>query len=172
MAGYGAPAGERARRGNALIEFTLLGIPIIFISLSIVSVSLDMWQFHSLAYSTEMTARYATVHGATCTANTNSCTITIGNMATYYASQALALDPAQVIVNFTDGSGTTTCNPVNSCNSNATQFPKAAYNSIGMDVKVVATYTLKNPFAMFWPPNSDPASAFSVSATSRQRIGF
>ena len=102
----------RHRRGNALIEFTLLGVPLLFITISIVAVSIDMWEFHNLAYSVEQTARYVTVHGATCTQNTNSCTITVGNVATYFKTQALALDPTQVIVMITDGSGTTTASSI------------------------------------------------------------
>jgi len=40
---------EKTRRGSALLEFTLVGIPMIFISTSVMSASLDMWQFHNLA---------------------------------------------------------------------------------------------------------------------------
>ena len=162
----------RHRRGNALIEFTLLGVPLLFITISIVAVSIDMWEFHNLAYSVEQTARYVTVHGATCTQNTNSCTITVGNVATYFKTQALALDPTQVIVTITDGSGTTTCNPVNSCTGSATQFPNPANNSVGSDVTIKATYILKNPVVLFWPPDIDSPSDFTVGATSRQRIIF
>ena len=162
----------RRRRGNALIEFTLLGVPLLFITISIVAVSIDMWEFHNLAYSVEQTARYVTVHGATCTQNTNSCTITVGNVATYFKTQALALDPTQVIVKITDGSGTTTCNPVNSCTGSATQFPNPANNSVGSDVTIKATYILKNPVVLFWPPDIDAPADFTVGATSRQRIIF
>ena len=105
-------AGNRkSRSGNTLIEFSLLGIPIVFITMTIVSVSIAMWQFHCLAYASEASAAYASVHGATCAQNGNSCSITIGNMATYFASQAIALPQSQVTVKFKDGSGTTTCNP-------------------------------------------------------------
>lgn len=166
------PYRNSRRAGNALIEFTLLGIPLLFTTTSIVAVSIDMWEYHCLAYASEATARYITMHGATCSQNSNSCTITVGNVATYFKSQALALDPAQVIVNITDGSGTTTCNPANSCTASATRFPNAGYNSIGSDVTVKATYILKNPIAMFWPPNFDPPADFTVGATSRQRILF
>jgi Flp pilus assembly protein TadG len=162
----------KSRLGNALIEFVLVGVPIIFITISIVEVSIDMWEYHSLAYATEVTARYVTTHGATCSANGNSCTITIGNVATYFAAQALALDSSKVIVKITDGSGTTTCNPVNTCNSTATQFPNASYNSVGSDIKIVSTYILRNPLALYWPPDVDAAGTFTVGATSRQRIVF
>lgn len=169
-------SGRRGRAGNTLIEFTLLGIPLMFITISIVAVSIDMWEFHNLAYASEATSRYVTLHGATCSATTatatNNCTITVGAVASYFKAQALALNSDQVIVNLTDGSGTTTCNPVNSCTSSTTQFPNPLYNSVGSDITVKATYTLVNPIVLFWPPNTDPAGAFTVAATSRQRIVF
>ena len=162
----------RHRNGNALIEFTLLGIPIIFITISIVSVSINMWEFHNLSYAVQATARYVTLHGDTCTRYGNSCVITVGNVATYFKGQALALDPTQVIVKLTDSSGTTTCNPVNNCTSSATQFPASSGNAVGSNVTVKATYVLRNPIALFWPPDEDLPSVFTVGATSRQRILF
>jgi Flp pilus assembly protein TadG len=167
------PKKRKPRLGNALIEFTLIGIPIIFITLSIVGVSLDMWEYHNLAYASEMTARYVTVHGATCSANGNSCTITVAKVASYFATQAMALDAAKVIVKMTDGSGTTTCSPVSSCYSfTSTQFPNASYNSVGSDVRITATYVLRNPLMLYWPPDVDPDGTFTVGATSRQPILF
>jgi Flp pilus assembly protein TadG len=163
-------ANRKSRRGNTLIEFSLLGIPIMLTTISIVFVSIAMWQFHCLAYASETTASYASVHGATCAKNGNSCAITIANMATYFASQAIALPASQVSVNFTDGSGTKSCNPLSSCSSNQTQFPLPSYNSVGTDVTVTATYSLSNPIEAFWPGNGP--HNFSVSATSRQRILF
>ena len=85
-------------------------------------------------------------------ANGNTCTITVGNVATFFSTQAMALDASKVIVKMKDGSGTTTCNPVSSCNSTATQFPSASYNSVGSDITITATYGVKSPLAMFWPP--------------------
>ena len=163
---------RKSRLGNSLIEFVLIGIPVIFITISIVEVSIDMWEYHCLAYATEVTARYITTHGATCSANGNTCTIKISDVATYFAAQAIALDAAKVIVKMTDGSGTTTCSPVNSCNSTATQFPSATYNSVGSDITIVSTYVLRNPLALYWPPNVDASGTFTVGATSRQRIVF
>lgn len=162
------------RRGNALIEFTLLGIPMIFILVSIVSVSVDMWEYQNLAWATDQTARYATMHGATCGQNGNSCTANVGTMANYFISAASALNSGSVAVSFTDGSGVATaCNPVNSCTANSTQFPGASYNSVGSDIKVTATYNLSNPIALFWPSGGSVAArSFTVGATSRQRIEF
>ena len=165
---------NRGQRGNAMIEFTLLGIPTVFILVSIISVSIDMWEYQNLAWATDQTARYATMHGVTCTENGNSCTIKIQNLANYFISTASALNSGSVSVSFTDGSGiATACNPVSSCTSNATTFPGSSYNSVGSDVKVAATYNLSNPIALFWPGGgSVSASNFTVGATSRQRIEF
>jgi len=165
---------NQRQRGNALVEFTLLGIPMTFILISIVSVSIGMWEYQNLAWAVDQTARYGTMHGVTCTQNSNSCTINVGNMASYFISSASALNPGTVSVSFTDGSGVaTTCNPVNTCTSNATQFPGTAYNSIGSDIKVTATYSVPNPIAVYWPGQGSVSSQnFTLGATSRQRIEF
>src|ERR1700690_1807321 len=96
------------RGGNALIQFSLLGIPMMFATISVVSVGIDMWQFHNLAFVSETTARYISTHGATCAQNGNTCTITVGNIATFFENEGEALSPSLVIMKLTDGSGTTT----------------------------------------------------------------
>jgi Flp pilus assembly protein TadG len=158
--------------GQSLIEFALLGIPMMFMSISVVAISIDMWEYHNLAYATEMTARYITVHGASCSQNGNTCTIQVKDVAAFFAAQAMALNPGSVNVSLTDGSGTTTCNPVNTCNSTTTQFPSTSYNNVGQDVTVQATYVLKNPLPIYWPPRTDAAHDYTVGATSRQWIVF
>ena len=170
-----------SRGGQSMVEFMLLGIPMMFVTMSVIYVSIGMWQFHSLAYSTEMTARYVSVHGASC-GSPNSCTIRVEDVAQYFATQAMALDATKVVVKIIDGSGTTTCNPVNSCYSTATTFPSTAaipsstpattYNAVGQDVTISATYVVKNPFAMFWPPDTDLSHDYTLGAQSRQRILF
>jgi Flp pilus assembly protein TadG len=159
------------RGGNTLIEFSLLGIPIIFMTISIVAMSINMWVFHNLAYATQATARYVTTHGYNCTVSNNSCAVTLGTVAQYFSTQALALDPAKVNVTFTDSSATS-CSPLNTCTSSTSQFPATGANAIGSDIKITATYLLKNPIAMYWPPDRDQATDFTVGATSKQRIVF
>jgi Flp pilus assembly protein TadG len=161
----------RRRSGQSVIEFTLLGIPMLFITIAVVSMSIDMWQYHTLAYATEITARMVSVHGATC-GTPNTCTIQVGDVAKFFAAHAIALDAGTVIVKMTDSSGTTTCNPVNSCNTNTAQFPASSANGVGSDITITATYTLKNPFGMFWPPDADAAHDYTGGAMSRQRIVF
>ena len=164
---------NHSRRGSTLLEFSLVGIPQLFIVISVISAGINMWQFSSLAYASESTARYISVHGNTCSINGNSCLITIGNAASYFKSEAPALDVSKVIVKFTDGSGTTTtCNPLSTCTSSNTTFPNTTYNGVGQDVTVKATYQLVNPIILFWPPREDDVGTFVVGANSRQRILF
>jgi Flp pilus assembly protein TadG len=161
------------RRGNALIEFTLVGIPVIFLTISVFSISIDMWEFHELPYAVEMTARYAATHGQGCAQSGNTCSITVAKMVTYFEAQNISLIPSLVNVTFTDGSGSTSCAPLSNCAASATTFPHTGYNAPGQDITVYATYTLKNPIAMFWPPTQSAVwQNFTVSATSRQRILF
>jgi Flp pilus assembly protein TadG len=156
---------RKSQSGNSLIEFSLAAIPILFTTLTIVLTSIAMWQLHCLAYASEMTANYASVHGATCAQNGNNCTVTIGDMAFYFTSNALALNQHNVSVSFKDGSGTTSCNPLISCASNSTQFPASSNNKVGSDVTVSVSYTLMNPIPLY-------AHNFTLSAMSRQRILF
>jgi Flp pilus assembly protein TadG len=161
------------RRGSALIEFTLVGIPVIFLTVSVLSISIDMWEFHELPHAVEMTARYAATHGQGCTQNSSTCGITVASMVTYFEGQNISLLPSLVNVTFTDGSGSTHCSPLTNCASSSATFPSAGHNAPGQDVTVYATYTLKNPVAMFWPSNAQGVwQAFTVGATSRQRILF
>jgi Flp pilus assembly protein TadG len=161
------------RRGSALIEFTLVGIPVIFLTISVFSISIDMWEFHELPHAVEMTARYAATHGQGCSQSGNSCGLTVAMLASYFEAQNISLLPSLVNVTFTDGSGSIACAPLTDCESSTTAFPNAGYSAPGQDVTVYATYDLKNPVAMFWP--SSPGSVwqtFTVGATSRQRILF
>ena len=161
-----------ARRGTALIEFTLLGIPLLCVTTSVMSIGLDAWQYWSLAYATDATARYISMHGATCSQNSNACTIKTGQVAAFFESQSMALSSSSVDVSLTDSSGTTNCNPVSSCASGLVTFPASSANSVGSDITVQATYTLVNPIMMFWGNNHVSGNNYTVGAKSKVRIQF
>ncbi len=164
---------QKKRRGSALLEFTLVGIPLLFISTSVISASLDMWQFHNLAYGTQMTARYVAMHGRTCSQNGNSCTVTVGDIAAYFEGQALALDASKLNVTLQSISETINCNPVDTCNSSTAVFPNSSDNGVKFDIVVTGTYPVTNPIALFWPgAGSVSAATFNLYATSRQMIVF
>ena len=69
---------RRQRGGSTVIEFTLVGIPMIFVFISTFEMARGMWIYHSLAYAVKEATRYASVHGASCTTSPNTCGVTIG----------------------------------------------------------------------------------------------
>ncbi len=165
---------SRRRRGSTLVEFTLLGIPAIFLFTSVMAASVDMWQFFTLTYAVNQTARYTALHGLTCTLYGNTCTVSRATIATFFQSQAMALDPALITMVLNDGSGAITCNPVTSCPSSTSTFPSTGNNTPRSNtVTVQAKYTVRNPIFVFWPGSSGVASgAFIVGATSTQLVLF
>ena len=160
------------RRGTELIEFTLLSIPVLFIGVSTIECAIGMWEYSSMENAVTVAARYAASHGASC-GSPNSCTITLGTVATLIANTAPALNPSRLTVTLTTNSGTTTCNPLSSCESSTAQFPSSTDNAVGMDITIKATYKITNPLPMYWPPRVDTDDASrTLGATSRQRIQF
>ena len=57
---------ESKRRGQALVEFTFVGIPMIFILISVFEMSRGMWIYHTLTYAVKEGTRVAMVHGQDC----------------------------------------------------------------------------------------------------------
>ena len=56
--------GRRANwRGNATIEFTLVGIPLVFVLISTIEMARGMWIYHTLAYAVKEGTRYAVARG-------------------------------------------------------------------------------------------------------------
>lgn len=159
---------RQSQRGTALIEFALTGVLLLMLIVSTVSVALDMWQYSTLSYVVETTARYVTLHGSSCTQNGNTCGITVGNVATYFANQARGLS-SEVTLTLTDSSGSTTCAPpFTSCESSGSSFPASTANNVGNDITIRATYPISNPMSMFWRGNA----TFDVGVTSTQQIAF
>src|SRR4051794_10732915 len=105
--------------GQTLVEFTFVGIPMIFVLISVFEISRGMWLYHTLAYSVKVGVRYASVHGINCVnnvSNPNSCTVnlgpsdTVGTIANVIRQAAVGLDPKKTTLVFNASGTTTTCN--------------------------------------------------------------
>lgn len=161
-----------SRAGSTTIEFVLVGIPVIFIVISIFEIARGMWVYQTLSHATHTVARHIAVHGSGC-ASPNTCSLTLGNFATDFGSVANGLDPAAMVVTFYSSSTSIACNPLNSCYANSTVWPPAADSTAGNDVRIQATSPFPNALAMVWPgARSVPFSAMQFAAFSRQRILF
>jgi len=167
---------KKQEAGATLIEFVLAGIPAVFLLVSIFQMSLAMWNYHTVASAARDTARYMSLRGRGCTISGNSCSITVGTIAQRMAQSAIGMAPDRMSVTLTTQSGQTkTCNPLNSCYSDATVWPPASNddNAPGNLIKISAQFSFPSPAAMVWP-GSAPATVagFTLGATSYQNIIF
>lgn len=176
------PKRRRSRAGQAMVEFTFVGIPVLFTLISIFEVSRGMWIYHTLAYSVKNGVRFASVHGINCVNsanNPNNCLVNLGPYNTvgtigYAISQAsVGLDPAHTELTFTDASGTQIRCNLSACA--ATQWPPnvTGVNDIGKPIQIDIRTPFNSAIAMFWP-GAAPLSFASgtLGASSKDYIQF
>jgi Flp pilus assembly protein TadG len=120
---------KKRQRGSAVIEFTLVGIPMIFVLISVFEISRGMWNYHTLAYAVKEGTRYAIVHGSDCSSDPqNTCGVTLGQVAQRIQDAGIGLDPSQLQLTFTSSGSSTTCT-LNACIANATGWPAAPFEN-------------------------------------------
>ena len=177
-----SPKASRGRVGQALIEFTFVGIPLMFTLISIFEVSRGMWIYHTLAYSVKNGVRYASVHGVNCVNaanNPNNCQVnigpsaTVGTIANVIRQAAVGLDPAQTTLTFTDNSGTVTTCTLSACTATAWPPNVTGVNDVGKLIRIDIRTPFTSAIAMFWP--GAPPLGFAsgtLGASSQDYIQF
>jgi hypothetical protein len=156
-----------------MLEFVLVGIPMIFIFISIVEVARGMWTYHTLAYAVREGVRYSTMHGKGC-ASPNTCQVTIGTIAGVIKSAGVGLDPNTVTLAFTSASGTTTDTMANQAASTTT-WPPSGDNAPGQNVKIAAKYPFRTFLAIFWAGSGrglNDSGVFYLPASSTEPIQY
>jgi hypothetical protein len=134
---------------------------------------MTMWQYHTMAETVQVAARYIVTHGLSCSQNGNTCSITVGNIATSMASTGVGLDPSKLNVSLVGATNTVTCNPLNTCTTNSTVFPEGNDGAVGNNIQVTVSYPIDNPFTIFWPGGANVVSNnITLAANSLQRIMF
>ncbi len=124
------------------MEFLMAGIPTVFILISTVDLSLGMWQYHTLARAIKEGTRYLVPRGVDCTLNSNTCSTTVGAVASKIAAEAIGIPATSLNVTLTSQSGQTqTCNPLSSCYSSSTVWPPSTNgdNAVGKLVTIKGT---------------------------------
>jgi Flp pilus assembly protein TadG len=170
--------------GQSLVEFTLVGIPMIFVLIGTFEISRGMWMFHTLAHAVRDGVRYATVHGYNCTNNNNSCTVTMNQVAAVIRSAAVGLDPSSTKLNFyTFPTGSTTKTPTgsqctldtstNPCSTTNTFPPPACNTPKACQVEIDITTPFNSALALLWP-GANPVSFASgtLGATSVDAVQY
>jgi Flp pilus assembly protein TadG len=164
---------RRGQSGNALLEFTLVGIPLMFVLMSTVELARGMWIYATVAHSVKEGTRFAVVHGQGCAQASAACPVTIGAVATVVQQAAAGLDPAQFNVVLAAGVATQSCAPLANCLSNAAAWPPAPNNSIGLPVTISGTYPFVSSLSMFWPGSAPVQfAAINLGAESKEEILF
>ena len=172
---------RRQSGGNSLIEFTLVGIPIIFVLISIFQMSCGMWLYQTLAFAVREGTRYAIVHGASCSRNGNTYCVTVSGVAAVINNAARGLNPSQMTVTLTPSQGSaitdTLDNLMNTSTYSTTTWPPSSptgANAVGQPITISVLYPFNSGISMFWPGVKpvQPHGRFYMPASSTDLIQF
>lgn len=174
-AGRGTHPRKRARcSGTIGLEFTLVGIPLVFVLISVVEMARGMWLYNSLGHCVREGARYVSLKGENCSSAPNDCTSTVAGVAAKIRSAAIGFAPGDLNVTLSAPGDVRTCTPLAACLSDNSVWPAAPGNAVGSEVTVDATYTFRPAIAMYWPGSGAGGSfgTFVLPASSTERIQF
>ena len=172
---------KRRQRGSALLEFTLVGIPLIFLMICTVEVSRAMWTYETLAHAVRQATRFTIVKGQNCATSPNTCSVTIARIAQEMQAAGIGLDPSAFTnVTFTAYSGRTiTHATLQDCLSDTTSWPATPGSTdtgaaTGADLEISVVYPFRSAFAFFWPGAGAAvrSALFYFPASSRESIQF
>jgi len=169
----------KGQRGNSLVEFALVGIPLIFAWISTVQLALGMWQYHSLQYAVKAAGSFQTHRGANWVQQGNAAA-QIKDAAQVLADNVPGVAPSKITVVFkaintlTSASQTVTCT-LNNCLTNTTAWPPTNYNSPGFDVEISASFLFNSGISMVAPgpgPSSVSFGSYQFPGYTKQFILF
>ncbi len=185
------------RAGSAMIEFTLVGIPLIFILISVFELARGMWQYHTAAHAFREGTRFAIVHGNDCNIYPSNCAVTIRDISARIRDAALGLLPTDlenVTFDAYSGSNSTAiatrhfvCPTLADClqggsAGDTTYWPAGApgtpevaggYRHINR-IEISGEFPFRSAIAMFWPGAGRPSSfgVFRFPASSKEAVQF
>lgn len=160
------------RQGSATLEFTLVGIPLIFVLISIFEMARGAWTYHSLAHAVKEGTRFAIVHGQNAGLEQPPSHASISKVCDTIVKAAPGLLPQSLLLTFesgyTGGSFTHVSGPFcaggacaggySSCSANnndTTPWPPNAGISTddqpGQLIRISAYYPFVSALSMFWP---------------------
>lgn len=175
------PLSRLLRRGQSLLEFTFVGIPVIFILIGTFEISRGMWVYHTLAYSAKAGVRFASVHGEDCAPpSVNSCAQTIAQLAQVIQDAGIGLDIAKTDVYFItlNGNGTVratvTCKLRGGCQSNSTVWPPNDGSSqVGQLIRIDVMTPFQSALSFFWTgANGVRFASGTLGASSSDTIKY
>lgn len=134
-----------------MLEFTFVGIPLIFVLISVEEMARGMWVYHTLAYAVKEGTRYTIVHGQ------NNPTATLKKVCDVILNAGPGLIPNQLTLTFTSLGGSFGPMPASNCTGIDTPWPPGNLtgtildNQPGQVISITATYPFISAISMFWP---------------------
>ena len=108
------------RRGNALLEMSMVCIPLLCSFLAIFELSRALWTYHTLAQAIKGGARYAVVHGARCADASSACTASVGDIALVIGQTGVGLDASALRLTLAAGGQSVSCASMSACTGDHT----------------------------------------------------
>jgi hypothetical protein len=144
---------HRSGRGNATIEFTLVGIPLVFVLISTIEMARGMWIYHTLAYAVKEGTRYAVARGQNNTLANHSTYQGVCN-AIIQAGAGLIKD--DLSLTFQSATQTKSFPNGNDCLADTDPWPPGATVSkiddqVGQPIWITGYYPFVSTISMFWP---------------------
>jgi len=164
------------QRGSAMVEFATAGIASTFLLISTFQLAMIMWNYHTMAYAVHEATRYTAVRGINCTKPGNTCSTTVGGIATKIKTLGIGIPAGTVNVTLTTDSGAATnCYPLSSCFTNTTVWPPSTNtdNALGKYITISASYQFQSALIFFWPGvGTQNFGRIGLPASSKQTIVF
>lgn len=163
------------QKGNALIEFTLVGIGLIFLMISIAEAARGMWVYHTLAHVSKEATRFAMVHGRNCELLAGCVAFsTKDELAKRIRYHGVGLLPAELQVTVLTSGGTSYTSTLSAMLGDTSLWAPYPNNQVGLDVTVTVRYPFRSALAMLWPGGRavNPFGTFNLGANSREVIQF
>lgn len=163
------------RNGSATLEMTLVGIPIIFVLISVFEMARGMWVYQTMAYAIKEGTRFAIVHGKNCdhAVNTsNNCQVTVANIAQVISDAAVGLDPQLLQVQMQSTSQTISLDTLHNLLSNNTTFPSGDGGLQTSPLTFSAQYPFLSAISMFWPGAGRGVSVNNLTCSGAGTLCF
>lgn len=158
------------QRGSAVIETSLVFLPLMLSIFSIFEVGRAMWTYHTLATAIKKGTRVAMVHGARCADASPNCPVSVATLVQTIQQAGVGLDMSVLQLNFTAGGQTLSCAPANGCSANNSNWPPAPYNPVGQTVTINGKYGFSSVLKSMWPGQT--TGTFNLAAKSTETIQF
>lgn len=164
---------KRNGRGNATIEFTLVGIPLVFVLISTIEMARGMWIYHTLAYAVKEGTRYAVGRGQN---NSGTNHATYAGVCQAIRQAGTGLLPEDLTLTFHSATAFDVTSTADAATCPTGQWPPGTSidDQPGQTISITGFYPFVSAISMFWP-GAGPGMTFTpppAQAACSNKVGF